>query len=51
LGLADKLNIMLPLTKAVNAVFETAVSEGKADMDMPAVFTTIAKLKEGMRLM
>ena len=44
-GLADKLNIMLPLTKAVNAVFEIAVNEGKGNMDMSAVFTTIAKLK------
>jgi len=29
----------------VNAVFEIAVNEGKGNMDMSAVFTTIAKLK------
>ncbi len=45
LGLADQLNITLPLTKAVDAVFETSVAEGKGDMDMSAVFTTIANLK------
>ena len=43
LGLAEALNIELPLTKAVDAVFETAVSEGKGDMDMSAVVTTLNK--------
>ncbi len=43
LGLAETLNIDLSLTKAVDAIFGTAVSEGKGDMDMSAVVRTITK--------
>ncbi len=44
--LADKLHIELPLTKAADAVFATAVAEGKGDMDMSAVVTLNVKRQD-----